>query len=333
MRLSVRKVNGINIALLIVSALVAFRFPLETFLGAYAFLGPLHYLTEISWLEQKRYFLPSKQWILGLVCLCAFVFPLGYLFVKVATVSMVAVTIAFLGTGLFLYAKQQKTAWLFLFVGSVALITAFYASLTVLRSVELVAVLLPTLVHVSLFTGLFMLSGALREKGWKDLGFVTFGLFVLCAIGLFVSGAWVPSWGASAAARPLYSAFYGVNETVLRWFTSDVPMSVRLFDSALGLGLMRFIAFAYLYHYLNWFSKTSIIQWHAVSKRRVVAILCMWIITIGVYLVDYRVGFLALYFLSLLHVFLEFPLNWKTLTQLPGLVKQRFGVSLSKTTA
>lgn len=324
MTLSVRKVNGINIALLIVSALAAFRFPLETFLGAYAFLGPLHYLTEISWLEQKRYFLPSKQWILGLVCLCAFVFPLGYLFAKVATVSMVAVTIAFLGSGLFLYVKQQKIAWFLLLAGSAVLAASFYASLTVLRSVELVAVLLPTLVHVGLFTGLFMLSGALREKRWSELGLVTFSFFVLCAIGLFVSGGWFSSWGASAGMRPLYSAFYGVNETVLRWFASDAPMSVRLFDSALGLGLMRFIAFVYLYHYLNWFSKTSIIQWHAVSRRRVAVILVIWVITIGIYLADYRVGLLALYFLSLLHVFLEFPLNWKTVTQLPGLVKQRF---------
>ncbi len=322
--LSVRSVNGMNMALLIVSALAAFRFPLETFLGAYAFLGPLHYLTEISWLERKRYFLPSKQWIVGLICLCVCVFPLGFFFAKVATVSMVAVTIAFLGTGLFLYVKQQRTAWFFLFAGSAVLVAGFYMSLTILRSVELVAVLLPTLVHVSLFTGLFMLSGALREKGWKDLGLVTFGLFVLCAIGLFVSGALVPSWGASAIMRPLYSAFYGVNETVLRWFASDAPMSVRLFDSALGLGLMRFIAFVYLYHYLNWFSKTSIIQWHAVSRRRVAVILVIWVITIGIYLADYRVGLLALYFLSLLHVFLEFPLNWKTVTQLPGLVKQRF---------
>lgn len=324
MRLSVRKVNGINIALLIVSALAAFRFPLETFLGAYAFLGPLHYLTEISWLEQKRYFLPSKQWILGLVCLCAFAFPLGYLFARVATISMVAVTIAFLGSGLFLYVKQQKIAWFLLLAGSAVLVASFYASLTVLRSVELVAVLLPTLVHVSLFTGLFMLSGALREKRWSELGLVTFSFFVLCAIGLFVSGGWFSSWGVSASMRPLYSAFYGVNETVLRWFASDAPMSARLFDSALGLGLMRFIAFAYLYHYLNWFSKTSIIQWHAVSKRRVITILILWAITIGIYLTDYRVGLLTLYFLSLFHVFLEFPLNWKTTVQLPRLVKQRF---------
>lgn len=332
MALSVRRVNGLNIVLILLSALAAFRFPLETFLGAYAFLGPLHYLTEISWLEQKRYFMPSKQWILGLMCLCVFVFPLGYLFVKLSTVSMLAVTIAFLGTGLFLYAKRQKIAWVLLFAGSAVLIAAFYNSLTVLRSVELIAVLLPTLLHVSLFTGLFMLSGALREKGWKDLGLVTFGFFVICAIGLFVSGAWVSNWGASVVARPLYSAFYGVNETVLRWFASDAPMSVRLFDSALGLGLMRFIAFAYLYHYLNWFSKTSIIQWHVVSKQRVALILLVWIVTIGIYLADYRVGFLALYFLSLLHVFFEFPLNWKTILQLPGLVKLRFFSSAQKRT-
>jgi hypothetical protein len=35
------------------------------------------------------------------------------------------------------------------------------------------------------------------------------------------------------------------------------------------IGALRFIAFAYTYHYLNWFSKTDIIRWHVVSQRRI----------------------------------------------------------------
>ena len=33
-------------------------------------------------------------------------------------------------------------------------------------------------------------------------------------------------------------------------------------------------------------------------------------ISVALYLYNYRVGLMALYFLSFLHVFLEFPLNW-----------------------
>ena len=38
------------------------------------------------------------------------------------------------------------------------------------------------------------------------------------------------------------------------------------FFSEVGIMLMRFIAFAYLYHYLNWFSKTKIIRYTKCQK-------------------------------------------------------------------
>ena len=46
--MTVARVNYINIALMLISAAVAFCHPLELFLFSYAVLGPLHYLTEIS---------------------------------------------------------------------------------------------------------------------------------------------------------------------------------------------------------------------------------------------------------------------------------------------
>ena len=48
--------------------------------------------------------------------------------------------------------------------------------------------------------------------------------------------------------------------------------SQSVYDS-LGIGVMRLIAFAYQYHYLNWFSKTSIIKWHEVTRARAATIL------------------------------------------------------------
>jgi hypothetical protein len=75
---------------------------------------------------------------------------------------------------------------------------------------------------------------------------------------------------------------------------------------------MRLIAFAYTYHYLNWFSKTSVIKWHEISRVRTAAIIVLWLISLGVYAYDYQLGMITLYFLSVLHVMLEFPLNHQT---------------------
>ena len=47
------QVNYLNIGLMIVSAIAAFILPFELFLFAYAVLGPLHYLTESSWLQDR----------------------------------------------------------------------------------------------------------------------------------------------------------------------------------------------------------------------------------------------------------------------------------------
>jgi len=76
--------------------------------------------------------------------------------------------------------------------------------------------------------------------------------------------------------------------------------------------VMRLIAYAYTYHYLNWFSKTSVIRWHEVSKPRITAIVALWLLSVGLYAVNYRIGVIALYCLSFMHVFLEFPLNHVT---------------------
>src|SRR5437762_6342156 len=54
------KINYLNIGLMLLSLGVAFRFPFELFLFSYAVLGPLHYLTEISWLHERKYFTESQ---------------------------------------------------------------------------------------------------------------------------------------------------------------------------------------------------------------------------------------------------------------------------------
>jgi hypothetical protein len=95
---------------------------------------------------------------------------------------------------------------------------------------------------------------------------------------------------------------------------ANLPQYVRfvntvLYQSPAARAVMGFIAFAYTYHYLNWFSKTSIIQWHNIPRRRFVGIIALWIASIACYLCSYRMGLRWLYFLSMSHVLLEFPLN------------------------
>src|SRR4030095_13840648 len=60
--------------LMLGSAALACALPFEVFLAAYAILGPLHYLTQISWLHDRGYFTTGRwDWIplalLGLVAL------------------------------------------------------------------------------------------------------------------------------------------------------------------------------------------------------------------------------------------------------------------------
>ena len=49
----------------------------------------------------------------------------------------------------------------------------------------------------------------------------------------------------------------------------------------LGMAIARLVAFAYTYHYLNWFSKTSIIKWHQVSKPKLAATITIWLISLA----------------------------------------------------
>ena len=80
--------------------------------------------------------------------------------------------------------------------------------------------------------------------------------------------------------------------------------------SDIGVKIQSFIAFSYTYHYLNWFSKTQVIQWHKVSRSSLYMTLLFWLASLGLYAYSYKLGLICLSFLSILHVFLEFPLNW-----------------------
>src|SRR3954471_23032692 len=76
---SLDKINYLNIGLMILSAVLAVIMPFELFLFSYAVLGPLHYLTEISWLHERNYFSKRKTDFIFLTIAGLILFMLVYI--------------------------------------------------------------------------------------------------------------------------------------------------------------------------------------------------------------------------------------------------------------
>ena len=167
-----------------------------------------------------------------------------------------------------------------------------------------------------MFTGIFILYGALKNKSVTGIGSLV--VFAICAVSFFVffpnfNFYHITGYAKSALTE---STFIQLNSSIINIFqlaklTRENYMST-VFESNIGLSIMRFIAFAYTYHYLNWFSKTQVIKWHEVPKKQLAVVLGLWIFSVALYAYNYYVGLVALYLLSILHVLLEFPLNYRS---------------------
>ncbi|MFM1893890.1 MAG: hypothetical protein RIQ90_1056 [Bacteroidota bacterium] len=390
------KINYLNIGLMFATAVFAFFAPFETFLLAYAFLGPLHYLTEISWLHDRQYFTKGKYdfivlLIIGvLLSTVAFAQDFGYkweiytYFSEMQLSSKLVVFALFSGM-LFalvknIFVKIVSCFFIFIFVSgwlSPENLEENQSSTTVFALTSLV----PTLIHVYVFTGLFMLYGSLKSRSKSGLMAVV-AVVILPLILVFVlpvnpKESWVSSYGKNAYYAKGQGFFntnveimdhFGIldepkltnkqfldsivnSKTANAGFTPNekkrlndslqrkskepfvfyqpnderfgqtiavrkaLPVNPKdyfwnsVFFSTFGIMLMRFIAFAYLYHYLNWFSKTEVIRWHKVPKIRFFAVIVLWLSACGFYIYDYSLGLSVLFFLSFTHVLLEFPLN------------------------
>jgi hypothetical protein len=330
MRLTTQQIDWLNIGFMIASAAVACVLPFEAFLFAYAVLGPLHYLTEISWLQQRNYFTSGKRDYLWLLLIGFALFVTAFL-VPWREMAGGGQLNRFWNAGLpylafvaaLAMAVFRKPAAKFLCVfGGLALL---YAMMNWPVYTLIFGVFLPTLIHVYVFTGLFMLYGTLKSRSAP--GYVGLAIFLACP---FVLMFWPanPAYVVSEYGRLTYPLFQELNLVILRLIgvtaNDQSQLHQALYASAAGIAIMRCIAFAYTYHYLNWFAKTSIIKWHLVSGRRLAAIAALWLISVGVYVYDYRVGFVALATLSFLHVFLEFPLNHRTIVGIGAELKNRW---------
>jgi len=184
------------------------------------------------------------------------------------------------------------------------------------------SVFLPTIIHVFLFTGLFILVGALRGRSVS--GISSLAVFILCSLSFFYLFPEKSGYTVSSSVKSNYQDFQLLNYYLMTPFSKhnfNQPANIReyfsfvnnvLYQSRSAFAVMAFIGFAYMYHYLNWFSKTSIIQWHNISRSRLIGIIVIWLASIGIYAYDYKLGLKWLFFLSFSHVLLEFPLNHLT---------------------
>ncbi|PQO45958.1 hypothetical protein [Blastopirellula marina] len=338
-------VEYLNIGLMVLSVVVAAFVPFELFLVSYAVLGPLHYLTEISWLHDRKYFtLRKADWALLMVCGLLITLgtdsvlgedgirwldsiPLGQssLYQVLSTHYMDVMFFAFGAALVFVVAQQTWLRLLGLAIVAICAMLFHGSGPTSATGIyyKLFGVYMPTLIHVFIFTGAFILAGALKRN--SKAGFLSFAVFLACG----VVAIWLPNIAGdplTAAPKVFWRGFQelslnGLND-ILRQPT-EALVGINLYTSDIVLRLVRFLAFAYTYHYLNWFSKTSIIGWHSVSPVRLTFIVVAWLASMALYAVSYDLGLRWLFLLSLTHVLLEFPLNFKCFLDIGSELRQR----------
>jgi hypothetical protein len=286
----------------------AFVVPFHLFLFAYAVLGPLHYLTQISWLHDRGYFTKRRTdaLILGGLTALAVVSPFTASNpVEGLQRSAPVVCVALVGALVMAFSTSGLVRVAVVLAG---IVTA--TGVVSLTAILLLGYFLTTLIHVFVFTAMFILVGSLKTRSAS--GLVSLGVLLVSAAACLLAPV-----GRPESPGPYLLTAYGPFGSLIAQLVAVLgwlgwrPLRTMddIFLSSSGVAATRFIAFAYTYHYLNWFSKTKVIGWHEIPRRRAVAILGGWALAVGCYALDYRFGFLVLLGLSQLHVVLEFPLD------------------------
>ncbi len=161
-------------------------------------------------------------------------------------------------------------------------------------------IFIPSLIHVYLFTAGFILNGALKSKSIP--AYISFVLLLILGASFFLPRAFT--------IHPIVSNYAVQNLMYFQHIVNNFINTFHLQDNAhYLLQTVRFMAFAYCYHYLNWFSKTRIIKWHEISKLRAGIIIGLYGFALSLYYVSFGLGFTVLLTLSFLHVILELPLD------------------------
>jgi hypothetical protein len=293
-----RFTDAAHLGLMLFALALTYVMPFELLLLAYVVLGPAHYATEISWLHDRKYFLPQGGIAIGLALLAI-----------VAALIDNASWFGFVMWGAFVICALLSTTSVGQAIVLVIAALGITAALMQGSSIAIVGILLPTLIHVSLFTLVFMALGAFRS-GDRFQWFLV-ALYVAAIVLIVV----VPPTAAT-----LIPSFEKAGHD---YFANVAPALGRLFGIAnlqLDTRLTSLLAFVYTYHYLNWFIKAEIIHWNRMTKQRLALVVAASGASTGLYFYDYAFGFSVLLAFSLAHVVLEFPLNSMALRQLGAAV-------------
>lgn len=322
-------IDKLNLILILASFILACFLPFELFLFGYAFLGPLHYLTESNWIADKNYFVPNTYWkylvlVAAIIYSIPFVFSLSFVseFINQSTITFV------------IYKMAKYTNFVLFFILISAVLALFYKTYKVFVISFLIAfllsfwtytteayllingLLLPTIIHVYLFTLLFMMYGVKNKK--TIYGILNIILIIALPLSLVFLDTEIFNYQFSDTVKNTYmnNNFHVLNANLAKLFGVYEDLKFFFYEK-LDIKIQIFIAFAYIYHYLNWFSKTTIIGWHKqLTHKKAILILGIWIAILFCYLYDYRLGLVISIFLSVSHVMLEFPLNIITIRSL-----------------
>jgi hypothetical protein len=291
-----RMTDIVHLALMLAAFGLTYLVPFELLLLAYVVLGPAHYATEISWLHDRKYFLPQQGIAIALAALA-----IGAAFVDNASWFGFAMWSAFV-VCVMLAATTTAMQSMLVFMVAIA-VTAMMLSNGL--SIAVLGILLPTLVHVSLFTLMFMALGAWRSG--DRIQWLTVALYVAAVVAILI---------APPTAETLIPAFAKAGQ---EYFANVAPALGRLFGIRglqLDTRLTSLLAFVYTYHYLNWFIKAEVIRWNSMTRNRLILVAAASAISTALYFYDYAFGFTVLLAFSLAHIVLEFPLDALALRQL-----------------
>lgn len=275
---------ALNILALVLSCAAAHLAPAATLIGAYVLLGPLHYLTEISWLHDRRYFV-ARPMLLVAGTVAGVVG--GLAMARVGGVVAIATAGACIAAGI--GAGRAAIVLSGIGAGAAATIGLLAGWWWMLALVLLV----PTLIHVFAMTAMFVVAGAVRAKRVSEWAVVA--VLAACAISFAV----LP--GVDVSGGMMLDRATGTFGTMF------AALGVR--DVQAASALLGFTAFAYAYHYLNWFLKARRIGWTTMTIERRILLGFVWSTIAIAYVIDVRLGLLVSLPLSFGHVLLEMPLN------------------------
>ncbi len=316
--------DKLNIILIAISAFLAYLFPLELFLITYAILGPLHYVTEINWLNDKNYYFNSKKWLwlsIGIISALILFAPRLYYEYGIRN-NWIGESMVFISS----WSNSVLFICLLLAIGNQFIISkrgwvifsitglVFVLFLNDLEFFHLlIGTFVPTIIHVYFFTLIFMVYGTIKSN--SAFGYLAVFLTLLAPCLIFV----IPLDPANYLFNDSFKAIFVANEfyripVSIAQFLGLSDGSSFFFYETLELRLMMFMSFIYCYHYLNWFSKTTVIKWHRMlNLKKSIGIGGIWLGSLFLYYIDFRLGFLVSLFLSFMHVILEFPLNMESI--------------------